>query len=334
MKATDGANKTDAEIDIAGIYAIQTALNAGDSGAQGQIALTLDQVQDIDTELQLIASIVRGSVYRIGRKLYVTRDQGGKTPVALFTGRSKSPDGESLTLTLQNDAQPDAVIVQWVDAANGYKVRSYQFPTAVTAANPLTITPAFASWAQAWRRSQYEWNKLQLRRDGISVPATDEARLLHLGDVINVTDDVANLAQSAGELWAVSGLVLTLDRPITVTSGYSIMLRSTDGRTTDVIGITQTTVGNPYQVTLARAAAFPLQGRGSVDGLGTMYAIYNTASAVILPWLVTGLDPQAPYIQVGAVNYRSDMFAGDTATLPSVPPINALELDGSGNVDR
>lgn len=315
MKAADGANKVDADIDIVGIYAIQTALNAIDSGDQGKISMTLDQMQDIDAELQSIATLVRCSVYRIGKKLYVTRDQGGKSAVALFTGRSKSPDGETLTYGLKSDAEADAVIVQWVDAGNAWKLREYQFPESITPINPLRLAPPLANWAQAWRRAQYEWNRIQLRRDSITFNGTDEARLIVLGDVVNVADDVSHLASTAGEIVSVAGLVLQIDSAIFTGAGYSILLRSFDGRATDTIAVTIT---DPTHVTLARAPVFPIQGRA--DGMGTAYAVYNNTT-VVRPWLVTGLQPQAPYIQVAAVNYRSDMFGGDTATLPAAPPL-------------
>lgn len=325
MKATDGANKADADIDLAGIYAIQTTLDARDSGDAGKISMTLDTLADMDTELQTIASVVRCSVYRVGRKLFVTRDQGGKTAVALFTGRSKSPDGETVTMTFKNDSENDAVIVQWIDRANGWKIREYQYPVAVTANNPLRVSPPLATWAQAWRRSQYEWNRGQLRRDALMVAATDEARLVHIGDVVNVSDDVANLAQSVGEVIALStdGLSLTLDKPMTYTgaaSGYTLLLRSQDGRTLDAVPLAATSAGN--LAVLSRAAAFALKGRD--DGMGSIYAIYQTQSAVLRPWLVTGLDPDPPYTRMTGANYREDIYAGDTAALPGVPPFAAV----------
>jgi hypothetical protein len=320
MKAIDGANKTDADIDIAGIYAIQATLNGQDSGAQGAISLTLDTSQDIDAELQLIGGLARCVIYRVGTKLFASRDQGGKTAVALFTGRSKSPEAETLALSLASESDPDAFLIQYIDVGAGYKIRTYQFPTAVTPANPTTLSPPFANWAQAWRRAQYEWNRLQLRRDSVSMSATDEARLLHLGDVINVVDDVSNLAQSAGEVIAISDdfLTLTLDRALPFTSGgasYTVLLRSQDGRTTDSVPLAASSAGN--LAVLSRGAAFPVKGRD--DGLGSMYAIYSASLATVRPWLVTMLEQDAPYMKVTGANWRNEVFAGDTATLPPAP---------------
>jgi hypothetical protein len=324
MKASDGANKTDAEIDLAGIYAIQVQLDAQDGGDQGKISMTLDQLQDIDSELQSIASVVRGQVYRIGRKLYVTRDQGGKAALALFTGRSKSPDGEQVQFALKSDSENDAVIVPWMDRANGWKQREYQYPPAVVPLNPLRIAPPCATWAQAWRRAQYEWNRIVYRRDTLNVNATEEARLLHIGDVVNVTDDVADLALSAGEVIGIKALTLELDLPVDLTAGgYTILVRAQNGRTVDSIPITAGATA--HHVVLARAAAFELKGRD--DSLGTIYAVYRSAAAVVRPWLVTNLEPGADYTRIIGTNWREEVFAGDAATLPSPPTLLRFPME-------
>lgn len=331
MKATDGANKGDAEIDLAGIYNIQRQLDALDGGDQGKIAITLDQQQDIDSELQTIAGIARCQLYRIGPKLYVERDQGGKSAVALFTGRSKHPDGETVSINLTSDADPDAVIVPWWDRRNdGWKQREYQYPDNITPINPMRIAPAQATWAQAYRRARYEWNRLTLRRETIVVKATEEAQLVHPGDVVNIADDVGNLAQTAGELFDVRGgeLIrgevryvspydLQLDQEVDLSSGgYVILLRSLDGRTTDVIGVSQL---SPTEVRLARSPRFAIKGRD--DALGTMFALYRTERSVVIPWLVTSIEPEERYITISATNWTEAVFAGDSVALPSVPVI-------------
>ena len=318
IKADDGANKTDEEIDLAGIYAIQDELDMGPDGEDGgKISLTIDQEEDIDNELQTIAQLVRGTLYRIGRKLYITRDQGGKTPLALFTGRSKHPDGEQVNLTVKNDSEYDAVVVQWFDRDNGWKLREYQFPEG-TPLNEFRISPPHATWAQAWRRGQFEWNRIQLRREAINLQATEEGRLVHIGDVINVTDDVANLAQSAGELIEVAGTTLTLDKPIDISAGgFTILLRAQNGRDVEEVAVTAGV--DTKHVVLAGLPAFDIKGRD--DTLGTMYAIYEVATAVVRPWLVTSMEPAKSYVRLVGTNWREDVYAGDTDTLPDQPEL-------------
>lgn len=333
MKASDGGRKLDAQIDIAGIYAIQSTLDAmeGGSGDQGRISLTLDKLQDVDSELQQIANVARALVYRIGTKLFVSRDEGGKTPVALFSGRSKHPDGETLEFSLRSETDPDAVIVQWFDRAHAWKLREYQYPPSTTPLNPLRITPPFATWAQAWRRAHFEWDRLTLRRDTLSMQATEEALLIHPGDVVQVVDDVGNLAQSAGEVLAVNGLTLTLDLPVTLAGALSIMLRDQHGRSTALIGCTPGATA--HEVTLASAPPFEVKGRD--DALGSIYSLYAAGAANVQPWLVQALEPDALYVRLTCANWREDVYASDTATLPDVPPLVGssaarLEADAVG----
>lgn len=324
MKASDGANKADADIDLAGIYAIQARLDAQDGGDQGRIAMTLDQQQDIDTELQSIASVVRCQLYRIGSRLYVERDEGGKSAIALFTGRSKHPDAETVSINLASDADPDAVIVPWWDRSlDAWKQREYQFPENVTPINPLRIAPPQATWAQAWRRARYEWNRLTLRRETLALKATEEASLVHPGDVINVADDVGNLSQTAGEVLDVQGDTLTLDQEVNLSEGnYVLLLRSLDGRATDTIAVTQSSAA---ELRLGRPARFIVKGRDAA--LGSMYALYRADRSIVIPWLVSSIEPEERYINVNAMNWTEAVFAGDAAPLPAppvVPFISAL----------
>lgn len=318
MKASDGANKTDADIDLAGIYAIQNRLEAQDGGDQGRIALTLDQQQDIDSELQTIASIARCQLYRIGPRLYCERDEGGKTAIALFTGRSKHPDAETLSVNLTSDADPDAIIVPWWDRRlDAWKQREYQYPENITAINPLRIAPAQATWAQACRRAWYEWQRLTLRRETLTLKATEEASLVHPGDVVNVADDVGNLSQSSGELVDIQGdRTLGLDQTVDLSDGnYIILLRALDGRTTDLIPVSQIA---PMYVLLERPARFQVQARG--DALGTMFALYKTERSIVAPWLVSSIEPQDRYVTISATNWTEAVFAGDfPAPLPAAP---------------
>lgn len=318
MKAVDGANKLDTDIDLAGIYAIQARLAAMDGGEQGKIAVTLDQQQDIDTELQTIASIARCQLYRVGPRLYVERDEGGKSPIALFTGRSKHPDAETVSINLASDADPDAIIVPWWDRSNDqWKQREFQFPETVTAINPLRLAPPQATWAQACRRAWYEWNRQTLRRETLSLKATEEASLVHPGDVINVADDVGSLSQTAGELVAVAGLELRLDQTVDLSQGnWLILLRSLDGRATDTVVVSQV---EPAVVRLARQPRFAIKGRD--DALGSMFALYQTERTVVLPWLVTSIEPEERYININAINWTEAVFTGDAQPLPGMPVV-------------
>lgn len=327
-KSPDGANRTDAQLDIPGIYALQAQLDASDAGAQGVISLTLDQMQDIDSELAQIADVARAVVYRVGRKLFVQRDQANATAIALFNARAKSPDGETVSVRMTGDADNDAVIVQWMDEVLGWKRRDFQFPEDVIAVNPLRVGTSLANWTQAYRRAVFEWNRLKYRREDIACRVTEDGRICRPGDVINVTDDVANLALQAGEVIAQQAPMLTLDRDMTfdVGASYSIMLRDSAGILIDRIPVAAVLAGpipnDIYAVTnvvyLTRAPAVRIKGRDA--SLGTLYAFYRDDVAAVRPWLVVGVSKSGPYVQLSGVNYTEKVYTGDSAPLPPRPP--------------
>jgi len=324
-KAADGAFKTDAQIDLAGIYALQAQLDALDGGQQGKISMTLDRMQDIDTELSQVADVVRAQVYRVGKKLFVVRDQATTTRIALFNGRTKDPDGEGTAMTMTNEGENDGVTVTYVDPPNNFKIREYTYTTKSLCVNPARTSALNANWEQAYRRALFEWNRIRYRREQISVKVTEDGRICRPGDVVNVTDDIANLAASAGEILYVSGLVLTLDRDVTFTAGhaYSVLLRDVLGQSVDTITVTAV-AGSPNKVQLARAPVPSVTIKPRDTSMGTLYAFYDNTLAIVRPWLLTGVAASGPYVQLQGFNYSDLVYQGDTGTIPAKPPLNPV----------
>jgi hypothetical protein len=322
-KATDGANRTDAELDLDGIYAIQAQLDSLDEGQQGMISFTLDQMQDIDSELAQVADIVRCLVSRSGRRLYVTRDQANTNTIALFNPRTKDPAGETVSIRMTGDADNDCVIVTWVDSSYAWKQRDFKYPELSAAFNPLRISAIQANWAMAYRRALFEWNVLKYRRERLSCNVTEDGRICRPGDVANFTDDTANLAETAGEVVVVADNILTLDRNVLFLPGetYSILLRDVQGIAIDQVPCIDV-AGIPDQVQLQRAPSVQIQGRSTVRG--TLFAFFRDSASNVRPWLITATTLNGPYVQISAVNYSTKVYAGDSAPLPGPPPVEGI----------
>jgi hypothetical protein len=323
LKAIDGANRTDAEIDLAGIYALQADLDALDGGAQGQISLTLDQQQDIDAELAQCADVVRAVVYRVGKKVYVSRDRAQANAIALFNGRSKSAEGEAIAVRMKSDDEHDAVLVQWIDEFSAWKLREFQYPEGVLASNVLRIAAISANWPQGYRRARFEWNRVRYRREQVSVAVTEEGRICRPGDVVHVTDDIANLALAAGEVIFISANVLTLDREVTFagSGAHTILLRDVAGVAVDAVPCVAL-AGSPNKVQMSRAPTVTIKGRD--EALGTLYSFYSDAAVTVRKWLLTAVEANGPYVQLTGQNYSARVYEGDAVALPARPP---LEVD-------
>jgi hypothetical protein len=321
-KAKDGAYRTDAQIDLAAIYALQAELDSRDAGKQGEISMTLDLMQDIDSELATIADVARTIVYRVGRKICVTRDQANAVTLALFNGRTKSPAGETVGVRMTGDADNDCTIVTWVDEDAGWRHREFMYPTDALALNPLRVGTACANWPQAWRRAVFEWNRLKYRREQLTCSVTEDGRLCRAGDVVNITDDTATLSTQAGEVLSISGAQLTLDRNVDGSAGgtFTILLRDVEGVNIDRVPCT-VALGLTNVVTLERTPTVALKPRDNTRG--TLFAFYPDAAVNVRPWLVTGIEASGPYVQLSGVNYSPKVYAGDSAPLPSRPPLEA-----------
>jgi hypothetical protein len=320
LKSTNGANRSDAQIDLAGIYDVQEELDKLDRGEGGDISLALDQFQDVDTELLQIAQLARCTVYRLGSVICVTRDQPGPAS-ALFNARNKTAEGESVSMKLTNDSDYDCVAVPWIDAKSGFKQREYRYPENSPAVNPLTVGPAVANWAQAYRRAVYEWNRITLRREVMQVTVTEEGGLLVPGQIINVADDLTTLVQAAGEVIEVNAAatVLLLDRPLDTkpaTRPDTLMLRSLTATTVDSVPISGIS-GDGRTVTLARPAAFEVRGRS--DATGTLFAAYRGSEAVVRQWILNSATKDGLSAALTLSNYDPAVYAGDTARLPAKP---------------
>ena len=119
-------------------------------------------------------------------------------------------------------------------------------------------------------------------------------------------------------------LELTLDRDVAFTVGhtYSILVRDVLGQATDIIPVTSGASAN--KVTLARAPVEGVTIKPRDTAMGTLYAFYDDSTAIVRPWLLTGVSLSGPYVQLQGVNYTELVFAGDSGTLPEKPalPLN------------
>lgn len=335
-KASDGASLPDSLIDLAGITALQTQLEAlGDGGAHGKIALAIDQQQDIDAELAQIADVARAQVYRVGQKLFVVRDQPNPNAIALFNGRAKAAEAEIVSVRLRSSDEYDAVAIHWLDEASGWKLREYIFvdpsrPLDYIPTNVMRVAVQCANWPQAYRRAVFEWNKLCFRREQIGVNVTEDGRICRPGDVVNITDDLAHLAIAAGEVLDVSANVLTLDKDVAFTgSSHTLLVRDVEGQHVDSIPVVAV-AGSSNKVQLSRAPNPSVTIKGRDEALGTLYAFYDDAAAIVRPWFLTSVEVEGPYVKLTGSNYTPRVYEGDSGTLPDVPPLEAATTRRTG----
>jgi hypothetical protein len=335
-RATDtfGLNAAALEVDVAGLQAIQTTLNALDSGEGGEFNYTFDKAISAEDELRLIAKAARCDVYRIGKKIYCARDETKAAITSIFNRRNKSPKGETRSFNFDQSNRRDHVEITFKDAEEGYKTQTFIYPVSgdidydastTTYFNPIKATlDGITNFSQAYRMAIYLYRSDKLQKDSIVIESTDDARVLGINDkILNV--DALEYKDLDGELLAYddttpSATILTLDRPVfTGLSGTrSIKCRTANGQSVQSFSCTKG--ANNYKVVVNNTGGTPFVFSLS-DGVskGTLYQFRTASDTTLDEWTVKTIEASDTYTKVTASKYNANVFACDTESIPTKP---------------
>lgn len=303
----DSGNYDDSQLDLPGLYSIQSQLEAL---GEGTFNAVIDQRQSVDTELQVIANSGRVSIYRYGNRLYFVRDQLKSFPNALFNGRNKL-DAEDIVFNFRNSDDPDSVEITWIDPALDYRPNQVLYPPDAPQLNVERIDLIGCTLeTMATRRAIYEYLVKTVRRDSLKMRVTEEGRLLALLDWVQVSDGIQELAGD-GEC-DIQLNVVTLDRNLPVEVGNLICIRTPTGDNVGAYSITEVLTNRQVRVT-PQPNLDPLPDNAQVRYL---YAVKNQ-SADLSDWLVTSVKPdgdQRGWV-VEAVPYIPEIYDVDVENI-------------------
>lgn len=278
-----GGNYPDAQLDLPGLYAIQTQLEAI---GEGTFDAVIDQRRSVDEELAVIANAGRIQLFRYGNKLFFVRDQVKTFPTALFNGRNKI-SREDRAFNFINADDPDSVEVTWIDPELDYRPNQVLWPEDSPQLNVERVElTGITNFQAAKRRAIFEYEVLQQRRDIIKMTVSDEGRLLGLLDWIKISDGIQE-SSGDGEC-EISGNRLILDRNVDVKPGDSVLLRSPSGDVISTFEITMVVSNSEIEV-------FPSPTMGALPDqaqVGYLYAIKSIGGQIdVTDWLVTSVKP-------------------------------------------
>lgn len=338
--ASDGmeltADTTAIEVDVAGLQTIQNTLNALDSGEGGEFNYTFDSEMSADEELKLMAKAARCEVYRIGKKLYFSRDEQQDDITALFNRRNKSPKGETRHFDFDHSNRRDSVEITYQDAEDGYKAQTFTYPKSTdtqdyNATYNLGVNPIKAkltgitNFSQAYRYAMYLYRVDKMQRDSITLETTDDSRVLSINDKI-LNADSLEYNDLDGEIVSYddttpSSTTITLDRPVydgvadPLTVYRSIKLRTSDGQET--LGFACLKGTTDYDVVIDNSVAnFDLSVSDGVSR-GTLYQFKLDGDTSLDEWIVKEISAAGNYSKVKAVKYNEDVYDCDTVTVPN-----------------
>jgi hypothetical protein len=283
----------------------------------------LDRQMSAEEQLQLIARKARAQVFISGGRVTFARDERRPGVSALFNRRNRmtTRGGSGLGLRLPGPDDHDAVEIQWIDADNDYKQRTYTWPEGVTAINPHRIDLVGAVyWHEVYRRARYEHALMRYRRKTQPLRVTEEAELLLPFDrvaVVNPWDEQV----TDGEVLEVDGAFLRLDRQVPpLGSQPGIRLRAPDGRETALLRFTAEPARGEEWIQLSSSPPFQVTTPSEDQQIGTLFNIsQHDAADRATRWLVTGaeLDESGVTLSLTADDDRVYIEADDSPVPPA-----------------
>jgi hypothetical protein len=309
------------QIDWPSVWAIHHSLV---QRGEEQFNAILDRQMSAEEQLQLIARKARAQVFISGGRVTFARDERRPGVSALFNRRNRmtTRGGSGLGLRLPGPDDHDGVEIQWIDAANDWKQRTYTWPENATLTNASRIDFVGAvHWHEVYRRARYEHALMRFRRKTQPLRVTEEAELLLPFDrvaVVNPWDEQV----VDGEVLEVDGVMLRLDRPVPpLGSQPGIRIRATDGRETALLRFIPAPARGDDWIQLTTAPPFALTGETPDTQLGSLFNIsQHDAADLAMRWLVTGaeIDESGVTLSLTADDDRVYVEADDVAVPP--PP--------------
>lgn len=291
-------------------------------------SLYLQTQEEAYTVINNMASIFRGMVYWSSSSITTSQDSP-KDASMLFTA-ANIIDGIFNYSGSSGRVRHTVALVAWNDPADGYtqKIEYVEDADAISRYGVVqTDIVAFGctSRGQAHRMGKWLLYTEQYETETVSFKAALDSVYIAPGDIIKTHDSNRVGARFGGRLISATTTTLTLDSPITVSSGetYSVSVVLPDGQI-EVRNITNS-AGSHSLLNLSTAlSAAPLQ-----------HSIWlvSASNAVNELWRVVSIQEAGPMeLEVTALSYRADKYDAIEQNLTLDPiPISLIE---SGNPQK
>lgn len=312
------------QVDISQIFSVQEELDSWSSEA-GQFNYTFDtDSTSFEETVTMVANAGFCIAYRQNGKIRLSLDKKQDYSTALFTHRNKKPESESITRSFATDSEYDGVEFVYQDPDTEL-AETIKLPLDDSATKYKKFEiPGIRSFEQAWYRANREYKKQRLQRLSIETECTTDARLLLPNTRVDIVDNT-RFKSYDGEVIKQDGLVLTLSRDVTFTSGsnHSILLMKRNGELQS-IQCTQGTSAN--QVILQSLPAEPIVTIYGIDGIRTIFSFASDSMRNSQAWLVQEVGiSDGQYIKIKAINYSPDYYYWDTQEVPDKHPIIGID---------
>jgi len=265
---------------------------------------------------KLLFTAINSTAYREGNIVRGVFESVDKLPTALYTHRSKIPDGEKYTRNMNKSRNNDGVELVWVNPAKDWIQETYFLPEDRSAVKPKKLEiVGITNYIQAARKANRDYNKIKFAKMGAEFTLTPDARFLKPNDVFYAVKGTrTNTAD--GEVIGVStkGLNLTLSQDVEFGYGvHSITLKLPDG---SVENIPVTAGSSSNIVRLKYLPSFDIIVADNYQR-GTEFSFGNDETKDAEKWIATSIDiGDQNAIVVEAINFTQDYYLGDSSIIP------------------
>lgn len=316
-------NRSLSEVDITGIVAVETAINAYfGTSLCSQFNHTFDNENlSFEEILNMIGEACFCDIYRQGKTIKAFLEKATSESSILFNHRNKIPGSESRTVNFGLFDEKDGVEIEYFSIKDGTSQLFY-LPSNQSAINPEKVTVfGVTNKLQAYFHAHRFRQRQLYQNTSVEFDATQEALLLKLKERILVSDNT-RVNTFDGEVISHQGNVLTLSQDFKFQAGksYSIFLQLPDG-TIQVIAISEQ-IGVPNQVRLFANVTVPLAIDENLYARCT-YEIAESSTIRPMAFLIEEKTPKDHFTTtIKAVNYDSRYYSHDTDYINSLVTID------------
>jgi hypothetical protein len=326
MKDSSIGNRTNAEIDFAGIVsamdAVRQYFNDSNTGNLAtQVSITIDDANLSFEEIAtLIANLAFCTIYRQGNVIRCKPELATDLAVVALNHRNILPGSQRITHTWGPPTENDSVEVSYLDA-NDDSITHVRVPLTGSTFSPKDVRVlGLGTRKQALWHAYRAYQRMVFQRQSLEMRCTQEAGLTIIRDRILVAD-VTVADKLSGHVEVVSGLSLRSSQwPISLGSlvTHTIFLQHANGT---VEGIPVTSVGlNYFDLLLGSAPSVAIVTDPSV-GTPTIFTIVADNEVMPYAYMVSEVTAESNMLfNVNGINYSNMYYFGD-----------ALEMFVKGN---
>jgi hypothetical protein len=289
------------ELDIDALAAARTKW----TGANGFNAV-FDQASTVWEALTLAVQCVSAAPVPIGSRMSLIHDGPQPVPAQVFTDANVAAGSLTVGESFDTDGTPTGIRATYRDART-FSEAALLMP--LDAPDYVTLNLwGCTSATVAQQLATIAANKRRLQRSTVSFTTELEGLSCLPGDRIDLQAGLMGWAQAA-RVVRVSGLVLTLDRPLTWTPGvtHAAALRDPEGVPTHLVGVTRG--ASDLELVIPSAPPFAIQAASS--SMEPTQVAFGVAGAQTTAWTVTKMTPGGDgAIGIEAVNYDPAVWTG------------------------